>query len=87
MTVSDGFVNVTFCTTSDDPEYIKRVRGLYAYPRIETTRMCDAQPSWDYGSTGLVSDRLQPVVITPCPYCGRKALSNVYQCLGCRAPR
>jgi hypothetical protein len=44
-----------------------------------------------YGSTSMVSDRgslsVRRVPATPCVYCGRKAPADVYQCLGCGAPR
>ena len=77
--MSDGFVDVTFCTTSSDPEYARRVlasRGLYGYAPVTFT------------STGLINDAVmyQPPA-TPCAYCGRKAPADVYQCLGCGAPR
>ena len=78
--MSDEFVDVTFYTTSTGTGYERRIprdRGLYTFPG-----------TWGWASTGLVNDAsmYQPPV-TPCAYCGLKAPADVYQCLGCGAPR
>jgi hypothetical protein len=58
-------------------------------PRYDVTTMSDVAPQYVWGTTGERDRLLEEICYgaTPCVYCGRKAPADVYQCLGCGAPR